>query len=61
VRQVCSDKPEGQCREIIRTWVRNGVLYPKDYDDPVQRKTLSGLFVDGSSPGEVTLAGGRAP
>jgi hypothetical protein len=46
VQQNCPDKSEGQCREIIRTWVRNKVLYAKEYDDPVQRKKLSGLFVN---------------
>jgi len=39
-------KTEGQCREIIKTWVKNGVLKVEDYDDPVDRKTRRGLFVD---------------
>jgi hypothetical protein len=40
------EKTEGQAREIIRTWVRIGVLVKRDYDDPVQRKPVKGLFVD---------------
>jgi AAA domain/Bifunctional DNA primase/polymerase, N-terminal len=46
---VCKHAPnksEHQAREVIRTWVKNGVLFEKDYHDPVQRKTLSGLFVN---------------
>jgi hypothetical protein len=39
---------EQQCREIIRTWVKNRVLYPEDYDDPVRRERLKGLRIDAS-------------
>jgi hypothetical protein len=40
------DKTEGQAREIVRTWVKNGLLVSVEYDDPQQRKTLNGLRVD---------------
>jgi AAA domain len=37
---------EAQCREIVRAWVSNGVLYEADYDDPVDRKPRQGLRLD---------------
>jgi hypothetical protein len=40
------DKTEAQSREIIRTWMKNGVLIEELYDDPVQRKKLGGLRLD---------------
>jgi hypothetical protein len=39
------DKPEGACREIIHAWLATGLLYPDDYDDPVERRERKGLFV----------------
>jgi hypothetical protein len=46
VQKHCSDRTEGQCREIIRTWVDNGVLYEAAYDDPIDRKSRQGLRLD---------------
>jgi hypothetical protein len=46
VQQHCPGKTEAQCREIIRAWLKTGVLYEDTYDDPVQRRELSGLCVD---------------
>jgi hypothetical protein len=43
VQLHCPNLSEGQCREIIRTWVKNGVLFHEDYDDTVERKTRKGL------------------
>lgn len=43
VQKHCPEKPESQCREIIRTWVGKELIVD-DYDDPVQRKKLKGLF-----------------
>lgn len=40
------EKTEPQAREIIRIWVKNGVLYPESYEDTEQRKTREGLRVD---------------
>ena len=39
------EKTEAQAREIIKTWVKNGLLERKKYEDPVQRREQSGLFV----------------
>jgi len=41
-----TNKTEPQAREIIRTWVDNGLLVAEEYDDPVERKRLLGLKVD---------------
>jgi hypothetical protein len=46
VQKHYPDKSEGQCREIIHAWLRTGLLTPKDYDDPVQRRSKKGLYVD---------------
>jgi AAA domain len=46
VQKHCSDRTEAQCREIIRTWVKNGVLYDATYDDPIERKERKGLRFD---------------
>lgn len=45
VQRHCSDRTEPQCRDIVKTWVKNGVLIREDYDDPVTRKPLKGLRV----------------
>jgi hypothetical protein len=38
VHKHCPDRTEGQYREIVRTWRRNGVLYEEEYDDPIDRR-----------------------
>jgi hypothetical protein len=43
VQSHCPDRTEAQCREIIRSWVQQGVLIAEEYPDPVQRKPLTGL------------------
>jgi hypothetical protein len=48
VQHHCPDKTEPQCREIIRTWVKNGVLYKDDYEDPIKREPCKGLRLDAS-------------
>jgi hypothetical protein len=54
VQRHCPDKSEAQCREIVRTWVKNDVLIDKPYDDPVRRDTANGLSVNVSKrPGAV--------
>jgi hypothetical protein len=45
VQNHCPDRTEPQCREIVRTWVKNGVLVNEDYDDPIERKSRKGLRV----------------
>jgi hypothetical protein len=39
-------KTEAQAREIINTWMRNGLLERKTYEDPVQRRKVKGLYVN---------------
>jgi hypothetical protein len=46
VQKHYPQKAEAQCREIIHAWLATGLLYPKDYDDPVQRKPRKGLSVN---------------
>jgi hypothetical protein len=46
VARQCPTKTEGQCREIVRTWIKTGLLYVAKYDDPVDRKPRKGLHVD---------------
>jgi hypothetical protein len=46
VLKHATTKSEHQAREIVRTWVENGLLVSEDYDDPVERKRLPGLKVD---------------
>jgi hypothetical protein len=45
VQMHCPDRTEPQCREIVKTWVKNGVLAVEDYDDPITRKPRRGLRV----------------
>ncbi|MEH2485426.1 AAA family ATPase [Bradyrhizobium sp. AZCC 2230] len=45
VQRHCPGRTEPQCRDIVRTWVKNGVLIHEDYDDPVTRKARKGLRV----------------
>jgi hypothetical protein len=46
VQAHCPDKPKAQCREIIKTWIKNGVLESREYDDPIRRDKAKGLFVN---------------
>jgi hypothetical protein len=48
IQQHCPDRSEAQCREIIKVWLKSGVLYNENYDDPVERKPRKGLRVDDS-------------
>jgi hypothetical protein len=36
---------EGQCKIVSATWLKNGILAKGDYQDPVLRKSRSGLTV----------------
>ena len=40
------DPDERQARDIIKTWVKNGVLLRIEYDNPKTRKPVTGLQVD---------------
>jgi hypothetical protein len=46
VTNLAPTKTEGQARDIIRTWVKNGVLIRRDYENPKTRKDAIGLYVD---------------
>jgi hypothetical protein len=46
VQKHCPDRTQAQCREIIRSWVNNSVLYEDEYADPVERKPRKGLRLD---------------
>jgi hypothetical protein len=46
IQRFAPDKTEAQCRTIIHKWLDNGVLYPKDYYSPSQRRECPGLCVD---------------
>jgi hypothetical protein len=43
VQQYCPDKSAKQCREIVATWLKNGVLYNDEYKDPLKRDSRIGL------------------
>jgi hypothetical protein len=54
VQRFAPDKTEGQCRTIIHQWLDSGLLVPKPYDSPRQRKERQGLKVDNTKrPGTV--------
>jgi hypothetical protein len=46
VQRHCPGKTEKQCRDIVNTWVKSGVLCIANYDDPKTRKPRQGLCVD---------------
>jgi hypothetical protein len=46
VQKHAPDKTPEQAREIIKAWVKNGVLRVDDYDDPERRTKVAGLFVN---------------
>jgi AAA domain len=43
IQSVMSAKPEAQCREMIRTWVNNGILVKTPYKNPKNRNDETGL------------------
>jgi hypothetical protein len=45
VKKHAEDKTDQQCREIIATWMKNGVLEERDYMDSDRREEVKGLFV----------------
>jgi hypothetical protein len=40
------EKAEAQAREIIRAWLKSGLLVSREYENPIDRKSAEGLFVD---------------
>jgi hypothetical protein len=55
-QRFAPDKAEKQCREIIRVWIKNGVLTEANYKSPGRDgREVLGLFVeDGKRPGTRT-------
>jgi hypothetical protein len=43
VQNIAPAKSEAQCREIIRIWIKNGVLVKASYTNPKNRKPEQGL------------------
>jgi hypothetical protein len=55
VQKHYPQKTEGECRTIIHAWLDDKLLYPDDYDDPVEYKKRKGLYVDDAKrPGTST-------
>ena len=46
VQKHCPDKPEVQCREMIKQWIKAEVLLRDKYFNPLRREQENGLFVD---------------
>jgi hypothetical protein len=46
VQRYYPNKSEGECRTIIHAWLGTGLLYAQQYDDPLEYKKRSGLYVD---------------
>jgi len=46
LRKHCPHKSEQQCRDIIKTWAKNGLLYTIEYMNPANRHPQRGLRVD---------------
>ena len=44
VQKYCPDKTEGQCRQIIARWIREGRLYEDEYISLLRRESQTGLF-----------------
>jgi hypothetical protein len=46
VTEHAPQKTEAQAREIIKTWVKNGVLEHEEYTNPITRHEVKGLKVN---------------
>jgi hypothetical protein len=46
VKKQAPKKTEALAREIIKTWVKNGVLEVRGYENPATRKQVNGLYLD---------------
>jgi hypothetical protein len=46
VQKHAPTKSEAQGREVIRAWVKTGLLVPFEYENPTTRKVVRGLKVD---------------
>jgi hypothetical protein len=59
IKRHSSDRSEAQCRDIIKTWLKSGVLYNDEYDDPIERKLRKGLFVNAAARGRASEGLGK--
>jgi hypothetical protein len=51
VQLHCPTKGEIQCKDMIRQWLKSGVLFGGDYENPARGVMEKGLFVgDGKRP-----------
>jgi hypothetical protein len=46
VKRHAPDKSQPQCREVITTWHKNGVVFDKEYTNPTTREKAKGLRVN---------------
>jgi hypothetical protein len=46
ITSMAPHKSEGQAKEIIKAWVKNGVLVADEYESPERRTKVTGLYVD---------------
>jgi hypothetical protein len=46
IEKHCPTKPEAICRDIIKSWLKSGLLISRDYSNPATRKLAMGLYVD---------------
>jgi hypothetical protein len=46
ITKHCPSKSEGMARQMIKFWVKSGLLTRKTYDNPATRKAVIGLYVD---------------
>jgi hypothetical protein len=52
----CPTKAPAACKEMIKHWLKTGVLFNDEYDDPVHRDKRQGLFVDDSKRPKIKAA-----
>jgi hypothetical protein len=46
ITQAAPTINETQAKQVVKTWVKNGVLHKKPYRDPVVRREVDGLYVN---------------
>ncbi|WP_334359205.1 MULTISPECIES: AAA family ATPase [unclassified Bradyrhizobium] len=46
IAKHCEGKSEPMCRRIIKLWLDSGLLTKQDYENPITRKSVNGLWVD---------------
>lgn len=46
LQKHCPHKTVQQCRDIVKTWTKNGVLFTEEYINPISREKQNGLRLD---------------